>query len=144
MPEGQRFKGTVAKWLNHKGIGFITPEGEEVGEKDILVHFAQIKQETDDGFKSLNQGAEVEYSLEADPKNSEKMIAVDVTGPEGAECEPKKPKGKGKSKGAKGGDGEEGDDDYKPKGKGKKGKGKGKGGKKGKGKGKERRYSDDE
>lgn len=51
--------GTVAKWLNHKGIGFITPEGEEEGKNDILVHYEQIKQETEDGFKSLQQGSKV-------------------------------------------------------------------------------------
>jgi len=113
-----KHRGTVAKWLNHKGIGFITPEGEEGEDKDILVHYTQIKQDTKDGFRSLNTGAVVEYDLEADPKNTEKMVAVNVTGEGGEECEPRQPKGKGKC-GKKGG---------------KKGKGKGKGkGKKGKG-----------
>jgi len=105
----KKYTGKVAKWLNHKGIGFITPETDaEAG--DILVHYMQIKQESEDGFKSLEQGSKVEYELEADPKNPEKKIAVNVTGVEGADCAPKR-KGKGK----KGG-----------KGKGKKGKGKGK------------------
>lgn len=112
--------GTVAKWLNHKGIGFITPEGEEAktGDEsnDILVHYMQIKQASEDGFKSLEQGSKVEYELEADPKNPEKKIAVNVTGVDGADCAPKK---KGAAKGGKG------------KGK-RKGKGKGKKGKKGK------------
>lgn len=118
MP-ADRLTGTVAKWLNHKGIGFITPEGVESKEgenNDILVHFEQVKQTTDDGFKSLEQGTTVEYDLKEDPKNPEKKIAVNVTGPDGADCEPKKKSSKGKGKG---------------KGKGKKGKGK-----KGKGKGK--------
>jgi len=113
MP-AERQTGTVAKWLNHKGIGFITPEGVESKEgenNDILVHYQQIKQESEDGFKSLNQGATVEFDLEEDPKNSEKKVAVNVTGVDGADCEAKK-KGKGKGKGRKG------------KGKGKKGKGK--------------------
>ena len=48
-----KISGTVAKWLNHKGIGFITPDG---AEEDVLVHYAQIKQESDDGFKSLEAG----------------------------------------------------------------------------------------
>jgi len=123
----QRHTGTVAKWLNHKGIGFITPDGEEPDSgKDILVHFQQIKQSSDDGFKSLEQGSAVEYELEADPKNAEKQIAVNVTGPEGEDCKPK-PKGMGKGKG-----------------KGKKGKGKGKKGKKGKGKGKKNSDDDEE
>ena len=88
--------GTVAKWLNHKGIGFITPTGQESEEgKDLLVHFSQIKQESEDGFKSLAEGSSVEYDLEADPKNPEKQIAVNVTGPDGSDCE-KRPKGQGK------------------------------------------------
>jgi len=112
MPERQ--VGTVAKWLNHKGIGFITPEGETEGENDILVHFQQIKQESEDGFKSLAEGSNVEYDTEADPKNAEKQIAVKVTGPDGADCEPRQ-KGKGKGKKGKGKKGKKG------KGKGKKG-----------------------
>jgi len=110
-------KGVVAKWLNHKGIGFITPDGEEEGENDILVHYEQIKQETEDGFKSLQAGSKVEYELAEDPKNADKQIAVKVTGPDGADCE-RKGKGRSKGDGKKGGKG---------KGKGKKGKGKGKG-----------------
>lgn len=110
MPERQT--GTVAKWLNHRGIGFITPKGEEANDgKDVLVHYQQIKQESEDGFKSLAQGSQVEYELETDPKNPEKQIAVNVTGADGADCDPR-PKGKGKGKKGKG------------KGKGKKGKGK--------------------
>ena len=69
------------------GIGFITPDGEEEGENDILVHYEQIKQETEDGFKSLQAGSKVEYELAEDPKNADKQIAVKVTGPEGADCE---------------------------------------------------------
>jgi len=116
MPERQT--GTVAKWLNHKGIGFITPDGTESKEgEDILVHYQQIKQHSEDGFKSLEQGSKVEYDLETDPKDTSKQVAVNVTGIEGADCLPKKKgNGKGKGKGGK----------RKGKGKGKKGKGKGK------------------
>jgi len=118
--------GVVAKWLNHKGIGFITPDGSEGGEGlDILVHFEQIKQSSEDGFKSLEQGSKVAFDLEVDPKNPEKKVAINVTGPDGEDCIPRQ---KGAGKGGKGkGKGKKG------KGKGKKGKGKGK---KGKGKGK--------
>ena len=43
-----------------QGIGFITPDEETAGvEGDILVHYMQIRQETEDGFKSLDQGAKV-------------------------------------------------------------------------------------
>lgn len=104
-----RQTGYVAKWLNHKGIGFITPEGAESEEgQDILVHYMQIKQESEDGFKSLEQGSKVEYELEEDPKNPEKKIAVNVTGADGDDCIPKKKgmgKGKGKGKGKRKGKG---------------------------------------
>jgi cold shock CspA family protein len=94
-----RPKGVVAKWLNHKGIGFITPSGAEEGENnDVLVHYTEIKQESEDGFKSLKEGSEVEYDLKEDPKDATKFVAVFVTGPEGGDCEPK-PKGKGRGKG---------------------------------------------
>jgi CspA family cold shock protein len=47
--------GTV-KWFNNdKGYGFITPED---GGKDLFVHHTGI---AGDGFKSLLEGAKVEY-----------------------------------------------------------------------------------
>lgn len=44
------------KWFNDsKGYGFI-----EAGEKDIFVHWADIK---GDGFKTLPEGSQVEFEL---------------------------------------------------------------------------------
>jgi len=49
--------GTV-KWFNDaKGFGFITPSD---GSKDVFVHFSAL---TGDGFKSLAEGAEVEFEV---------------------------------------------------------------------------------
>jgi cold shock protein len=49
--------GTV-KWFNDaKGFGFITPSD---GSKDVFVHFSAL---TGEGFKSLAEGAEVEYEV---------------------------------------------------------------------------------
>ena len=54
--------GTV-KWFNDdKGFGFITPD--EPG-KDLFVHHTGI---VGDGFKSLAEGARVEYDAEAGDK----------------------------------------------------------------------------
>jgi len=113
---GVKQKGTVAKWLNHKGIGFITPEGEEGTDKDVLVHFSQIKQETKDGFKSLQSGATVEFELQADPKNPEKFVAINVTGEDGAELEPRarRAKGRGRKGKGKGGKGKQEEEEEKP------------------------------
>jgi cold shock protein len=54
--------GTV-KWFNDdKGFGFVTPD--EAG-KDLFVHHTGI---AGDGFKSLAEGARVEYDAEAGDK----------------------------------------------------------------------------
>lgn len=48
--------GTV-KWFNaEKGFGFIEVEGG----KDVFVHYSAI---TGDGFKSLDEGAHVQFNV---------------------------------------------------------------------------------
>jgi CspA family cold shock protein len=57
--------GTV-KWFNDaKGYGFITPED---GSKDLFVHHTNIQAE---GFKSLAEGAKVEFESRAGAKGPE-------------------------------------------------------------------------
>lgn len=47
------------KWFNaQRGYGFIIIDGEQ--NHDIFVHFSQINQR---GYKSLNEGDEVEFEL---------------------------------------------------------------------------------
>jgi cold shock protein len=62
--------GTV-KWFNaDKGYGFITPAE---GGDDVFVHFSAI---TAEGYRSLNEGAKVEYEVEQGPKG---LQATNVT-----------------------------------------------------------------
>jgi len=53
--------GTV-KWFNGaKGYGFISREGHD----DVFVHYSAIQSE---GFKTLDEGQRVEFSVEQGPK----------------------------------------------------------------------------
>jgi len=57
----ERIQGTV-KWFNAtKGYGFIAREGGE----DVFVHYSAIQSE---GYRSLNEGQRVEFTLERGPK----------------------------------------------------------------------------
>lgn len=48
--------GTVKWFNNEKGFGFITVDGGD----DVFVHFSAIQ---GDGFKSLEEGQEVELTI---------------------------------------------------------------------------------
>ncbi len=56
-----RITGTV-KWFNAaKGYGFIARDGG----KDVFVHFSAIQM---DGYRTLNEGDQVEFAIEDSPK----------------------------------------------------------------------------
>ncbi len=57
----ERVIGTV-KWFNaSKGFGFI----EREGGPDVFVHFSAIESS---GFKTLDEGQKVEFTIEKGPK----------------------------------------------------------------------------
>lgn len=62
-------KGTVKWFDSRKGYGFIEVESEE---EDVFVHHSEIQEE---GFKSLEEGQEVEFETE---KTEKGLQAVDV------------------------------------------------------------------
>jgi CspA family cold shock protein len=57
----ERIIGTV-KWFNAgKGYGFI----EHAGGEDVFVHYSALQS---DGYRSLNEGQRVEFTIERGPK----------------------------------------------------------------------------
>ena len=76
----ERETGTV-KWFNRsKGYGFI----EREDGPDVFVHYSAIRGE---GFRNLNEGQRVEFTVESSPKGPQ---AVDVQSlePAGGEQRP--------------------------------------------------------
>ncbi|MCG8430974.1 MAG: cold-shock protein [Candidatus Omnitrophica bacterium] len=58
-------KGTVKWFSDQKGYGFITPES---GSDDVFVHHKSIQGE---GYKSLQEGQQVEFEVEQGPKGEQ-------------------------------------------------------------------------
>ena len=69
---GTLSRGKV-KWFNEKkGFGFIVEAG---GGPDIFVHYTAIASE---GFKTLSEGEEVEFTLTQGPKGPQAVNVVRV------------------------------------------------------------------
>lgn len=64
-------RGKVKWFSNQKGYGFITPENGA----DVFVHHSAI---TGDGYKSLNEGQEVEFEIVKGPKGDQATNVVKV------------------------------------------------------------------
>ena len=62
----------VVKWFNAaKGYGFISRTGKD----DVFVHYSSIQS---DGFKTLNEGQNVEFSVEKGDKGWQATNVVPI------------------------------------------------------------------
>jgi cold shock protein len=68
--------GTVKWFSDAKGYGFITPDE---GGPDLFVHYTGI---ADGGFRSLAEGAKVEFEAREGRKGLEAFNVVPIGGPE--------------------------------------------------------------
>jgi CspA family cold shock protein len=62
-------RGKVKWFSNQKGYGFITSESGN----DVFVHHSAIQ---GDGYKSLDEGQEVEFNIEKGPKGEQASSVV--------------------------------------------------------------------
>jgi cold shock protein len=62
-------RGKVKWFSNQKGYGFITPESGS----DVFVHHTGIQGE---GYKSLEEGQEVEFEITKGPKGEQAVNVV--------------------------------------------------------------------
>lgn len=67
--------GDVIWFCPKKGYGFITYENDGKKQKDLFVHFSDLNVE---GFKTLNKGQRVEFSLGKNNHGDPKAIEVKV------------------------------------------------------------------
>jgi len=65
----ERIQGTVKWFSRDKGYGFIQREGGD----DVFVHFSAIQSE---GFRTLEEGERVEFSIENSPKGPQAVNVV--------------------------------------------------------------------
>ena len=64
-------KGKVKWFSNQKGYGFITTESGG----DVFVHHSSIQGE---GYKTLNEGDEVEFEVQQGPKGKQAANVVKI------------------------------------------------------------------
>ena len=64
-------RGKVKWFSDQKGYGFVTPESG----KDVYVHHSAIQ---GDGYKSLSEGQDIEFTIEQGPKGEQAVNVVKV------------------------------------------------------------------
>lgn len=72
MENAVRTLGTVQWFSRVKGYGFIRPDGQE---EDIFVHYSVIQGE---GYRNLNKGQRVEFTIEDTPKGPQAVEVVSL------------------------------------------------------------------
>jgi CspA family cold shock protein len=72
MEDNNRTVGTVQWFSRVKGYGFIRPDGEE---EDVFVHYSSIHGE---GYRNLDQGQRVEFTVEDSPKGPHAVDVVSI------------------------------------------------------------------
>ncbi len=65
-------KGTIRRMVRDRGFGFIQPDGESA---DVFFHSSSVEQPT---FDELNEGEQVEFEIEADPKQPQRKRATRI------------------------------------------------------------------
>ena len=68
----ERITGTVKLFNSAKGYGFIAREGG----KDVFVHFSAVQM---DGYRTLNEGDQVEFAIEDSPKGPQAVSVVKLS-----------------------------------------------------------------
>jgi|TARA_Y100000590_G_scaffold379527_1_gene447200 CspA family cold shock protein len=63
--------GTIGRYFDQKGFGFIKPDA---GEKDLFVHITEVKTE---GVSSLTEGQRVTYE-EIEGQKGPKAVNVEI------------------------------------------------------------------
>jgi CspA family cold shock protein len=66
-------RGKVKYFNDHKGYGFITPDGQEGPE--VYVHFSAIQC---DGFRTLHEGEHVEFEMVSSTRGTEASQVIKV------------------------------------------------------------------
>lgn len=67
-----RITGTVKFFNTEKGFGFIAPEN---GQRDVFVHYSAIEST---GFRNLNEGDRVEFTIESSDKGPRAAQVVKI------------------------------------------------------------------
>lgn len=70
-----RATGTVVRWDEAKGYGFVRPDFKEKGDKDVFVHHTGIEA-NGPGRRNLEEGARVQFEIEPTEKGPQAVSVV--------------------------------------------------------------------